>query len=114
MDEMEKNLEKNFQKIKSEITTITDEELESLGSETQALVSVLRMMVGEKHPNYVRASNLLEILSNEWRRRNEEQPSEPQVEKASVKVKMQTPSTYNQLMCLGDGSVVEPQIIKKH
>jgi hypothetical protein len=100
MDEIEAKLEK----IKVEIHQVTDEELNDMGFETQTMVQLLRATVGADHPNTKNAQRLLEVFQQEFHRRK----NGGTVEKVE---KFEIPKTDKKLLALGDGNVVEPEVV---
>jgi hypothetical protein len=83
--------------------------------ETSIMLAMLRSQSGDKHENTQACFALLDILRNEYSERHNGKTAEPQTEPEPVvaKEKIVAPKTFEQLMCLGDGNVKEPEMVKK-
>lgn len=106
-------LQAKLNEMAKEIKTCSDQELDMMGLETSIMLAVLKTQSGEKNENTQACHALLEILREEYSRRNGKQTAEPAVGEVVVaKEKIEVPKTFSQLMSLGDGSVGEPEMVK--
>lgn len=102
-DIFEHDLSEKFKNIESEIHTISDDELDETGQNTELLLLFLSKIKGENSKETQNCKKFLEVLKNEWKRRHAPEQAKPKP--AEPKKKIKVPNTYYELMSQGDGSV---------
>jgi len=102
-----KFLEEKLKEMEAEIKQVSDHDLNMMGMETAEMLEALKSIHGEKHAFTIGASRLMAVLRKEYDRRT----SLPEGKEEAVFIP--TPNTFNELMCLGSGDIVEPEFAKK-
>ena len=102
-----KIFEEKLKEMEAEIKHVSDNDLNVMGMETAEMIETLKKDLGEKHEFTIGAGRLMAILHKEYDRRT----SLPEEKEEAVFVP--SPNTFNELMCLGSGDIVEPEFANK-
>lgn len=106
----------DFNYVKKEIKNLTDEQLDRIGHNTHILLAYLTKAEGKDSPNTVACREVFDMLASEWESRHPNENVKTENTPAPVpakKVREKVPDTYYELMSLGDGSIVDPEIAKE-
>jgi hypothetical protein len=105
--ELQAKLEAKLEEMREDIKNASDQELEMMGMENYVMLQMLAKENGKDHPHTQASLKLMGILKTEFLRRQDGDKPKP------VIVTEKTPSTFNELMALGDGNAEEIEMVKK-